>query len=120
MLAWRLSNTMDVDFCVAVLKEALARFGTPAVFNTDQGNPFTSRAFISVLEDAGPDLHRRAGRCMDNIFIQCLWRSLKYEAVYLHELGGGFEARRVIGGWMAFYNAERPHSVLGGRILREA
>jgi len=112
---------MDVAFCVAALKETLARFGALELFNTDQGSQFTSRAFTSVLEDAGVRISMDGrGRCMDNIFIERLWRSLKYQAVHLREFGGGFETRRGIGAWMAFYNAEWPHSALGGRTPREA
>ena len=116
VLAWRLSNTLDTAFCLAALDEALRRYGRPQVFNTDQGRQFTSRAFTERLRAAGircsMDGRRR---CMDNVFIERLWRSLKYEAVYLHELADGRAARRVIGQWMAFYNEQRPHSALGGR-----
>jgi putative transposase len=121
VLAWRLSNTMDAGFCVEALKEALARYGRPDIFNTDQGSQFTSFDFTGVLKDAGIDISMDGrGRCMDNIFIERLWRSLKYEAIYLHELGDGFVARRVIGGWIDFYNTERPHSALGGQTPAEA
>ena len=121
VLAWRLSNTMDADFCVEALEEALARFGKPEIFNTDQGSQFTSEAFTSVLEAAEIKASMDGrGRCLDNIFIERLWRSLKYEAVYLHELADGFAARRVIASWIAFYNTERPHSALGGITPAEA
>ena len=83
VLAWRLSNTMDVDFCVEALEAALARHGKPEIFNTDQGSQFTSLAFTGVLKEAGVVISMDGrGRCMDNIFIERLWRSLKYEAVY--------------------------------------
>ena len=83
VLAWRLSNTMDAGFCVEALQEALARYGRPKIFNTDQGSQFTSFVFIGVLKDAGVAISMDGrGRCMDNIFIERLWRSLKYEAVY--------------------------------------
>ncbi len=121
VLAWRLSNTMDAGCCVEALQEALARYGKPDIFNSDQGSQFTSIAFTDVLRDADIKLSMDGrGRCMDNIFIERLWRSLKYEAVYLHELGDGFVAERVIGDWIGFYNSKRPHSSLGGQTPAEA
>jgi len=121
VLAWRLSNTMDASFCVEVLNEALSRYGKPEIFNTDQGSQFTSFDFTGVLKGAEITISMDGrGRCMDNIFIERLWRSLKYEAVYLHELTDGFKAERVIGEWIDFYNTERPHSALGGRTPAEA
>ena len=121
VLSWRLSNTMDASFCVEALAEALARYGRPEIFNTDQGSQFTSRGFTGVLGDAGVAISMDGrGRCMDNIFIERLWRSLKYEAVYLHELTDGFKAEQVIGEWIGFYNAERPHSALDGQTPAEA
>ncbi len=121
VLAWRLSNTMDVRFCVEALDEALARYGRPGIFNTDQGSQFTSLAFTATLKDAGVAISMDGrGRFMDNIFIERLWRSLKYEAVYLHELTDGFKAQRVIGEWIGFYNTERPHSALEGQTPAEA
>ena len=93
MLAWRLSNTLDAGFCVEALDEALTRHGQPEIFNTDQGSQFTGFAFTGRLQAAGVRISMDGrGRCMDNIFIERLWRSLKYEAVYLHDLAGGFEA----------------------------
>ena len=110
VLAWRLSNTMDSRFCVEALNEALSRYGSPEIFNTDQGSQFTSYDFTGVLKGAEITISMDGrGRCMDNIFIERLWRSLKYEAVYLHELTDGFVAERVIGEWFNFYNTERPH-----------
>ena len=121
VLAWRLSNTMDASFCVEALNEALARHGRPEIFNTDQGSQFASFNFTGVLKEAGITISMDGrGRCMDNIFIERLWRSLKYEAVYLHELTDGFKAERIIGEWIDFYNTERPHSSLGGRTPAEA
>ncbi len=121
VLAWRLSNTLDARFCVEALTEALDRYGRPEIFNTDQGSQFTGFEFTGVLKDAGVTISMDGrGRCMDNIFIERLWRSLKYEAVYLHELADGFKAERVIGNWIGFYNTERPHSALGGRTPAEA
>jgi putative transposase len=121
VLAWRLSNTMDVGFCLEALNEALARYGKPEIFNTDQGSQFTSLAFTGVLGEARIAISMDGrGRCMDNVFIERLWRSLKYEAVYLHELSDGFAAARVIGEWIGFYNTERPHSALDGATPAEA
>jgi putative transposase len=121
VLAWRLSNTMDTGFCIEALREAMARHGRPEILNTDQGSQFTSLDFTGVLEDAGVAISMDGrGRCMDNIFIERLWRSLKYEAVYLHEMTDGFAAGRVIGEWIAFYSTERPHSALDGATPAEA
>jgi len=121
VLAWRLSNTMDASFCVEALEEALDRYGSPDIFNTDQGSQFTSFHFTGVLgrSDVTISMDGR-GRCMDNIFIERLWRSLKYEAIYLHELTDGFKAMRVIAEWIEFYNTKRPHSSLDGRTPAEA
>ena len=94
VLAWRLSNTMDASFCVEALAEALSKHSAPTIFNTDQGSQFTSFDFTDVLGRAEVTISMDGrGRCMDNIFIERLWRSLKYEAVYLHELTDGFAAR---------------------------
>lgn len=121
VLSWRLSNSLDASFCVEALEEALLRHGKPAIFNTDQGSQFTGSAFTGRLQEAAVAISMDGrGRCMDNVFIERLWRSLKYEAVYLHELADGFEARRLIGEWLAFYNGERPHSSLDGRTPAEA
>ena len=121
VLAWRLSNTMDVRFCLEALNEALARYGKPEIFNTDQGSQFTSFDFTGLLKAAEVTISMDGrGRCMDNIFIERLWRSLKYEAVYLHELTDGFKAEQVIGDWINFYNTERPHSVHDGQTPAEA
>jgi putative transposase len=121
VLAWRLSNTMDVGFCIEALNDALARYGRPEIFNTDQGSQFTSFEFTGVLRAADVAISMDGrGRCMDNIFIERLWRSLKYEAVYLHDLTDGFRAERVIGEWMGFYNTVRPHSAHAGRTPAEA
>ena len=121
VLAWRLSNTMDAGFCVEALNEALDRYGKPEIFNTDQGSQFTSFDFTGVLKSAEITISMDGrGRCMDNIFIERLWRSLKYEAIYLHELTDGFKAERVIGEWIDFYNTERPHSSFDGQTPAEA
>lgn len=121
VLSFRLSNTLDARFCTEALTEALERYGRPEIFNSDQGSQFTSLEFTSVLQDAGVAISMDGrGRCMDNIFIERLWRSMKYEAVYLHELSDGFRAQRVISRWMEFYNTQRPHSALAGSTPREA
>ena len=116
VLSWRLSNTLDVSFCVAALEEALARFGKPEIFNTDQGSQFTSAAFTGPLAAAGIRISMDGrGRWMDNVFIERLWRSLKHEEVYLKHYADGREARAGIAAWIAFYNHQRPHQALGYR-----
>ena len=116
VLAWELSNTLDSEFCVLALEEALEAHPLPEIFNTDQGSQFTAQAFTGCLEGAGVRISMDGReRWMDNVFIERLWRSLKYEAVYLQELADGFAARELIGEWIGFYNAVRPHSSLGGR-----
>jgi putative transposase len=115
VLAWRLSNTMDVQFCVDALDDALARHGPPEIFNTDQGSQFTSWAWTQRLKEAGVRISMDGrGRFLDNIFIERLWRSLKYECVYLHAFSGGHDARMGIGHWIDFYNNRRPHTAHGG------
>jgi putative transposase len=110
VLAWRLSNTMDSAFCVEALEEALQKYGKPRIFNTDQGAQFTSAAFTGKLEAAGVAISMDGrGRFMDNIFIERLWRSIKYEEVHLKAYADGREARDEIGKWMDFYNHRRPH-----------
>jgi putative transposase len=116
VLSWRLSNTLDASFCVAALEEALARFGKPEIFNSDQGSQFTSEAFTATLEKAGiPISMDGRGRYMDNIFIERLWRSLKHEDIYLKHYADGREAREGIASWIAFYNNRRPHQALDYR-----
>ena len=113
VLAWRLSNTMDASFCVAALEEALARYGKPEIFNTDQGSQFTSADFTDVLIEAGVRISMDGrGRWMDNVFIERVWRSLKYEDVYLKGYAAGRAARAGIG-WIIFYNERRLHQALG-------
>ncbi len=120
VLAWRLSNTMEADFCVAALEEAIARHGKPDIFNTDQGSQFTSFAFTATLKDAGIRISMDGrGRWMDNVFIERLWRSLKYECVFLSAFETGSEARNGIGSWMDYYNRRRPHSTFAGRTPDE-
>ena len=114
VLAWRLSNSMDTTFCVEALKEALAKHGTPEIFNTDQGSQFTSGDWIDVLTDAKIKISMDGkGRWIDNRMLERLWRSLKYECVYLHAFETGSQAKAGIGKWLAYYNAERPHSTHG-------
>jgi putative transposase len=121
VLSWRVSNTMDAEFCVAALEEALARFGRPDIFNTDQGSQFTSPRFTGVLHAAGVRISMDGrGRWMDNVFIERLWRSLKYECVYLHAFETGSELRAGLSRWISYYNARRPHSTLAGRTPDEA
>ena len=116
VLSWRLSNTMDASFCVEALEEALARYGRPEVFNTDQGSQFTGMTFTGVLVAAGIRISMDGrGRWMDNVFIERLWRSLKYEDVYLKGYADGIEARAGIGEWIAFYNEKRLHQSLAYR-----
>ena len=121
VLSWRLSNSMDAEFCIQALEEALARYGTPEIFNTDQGSQFTSPRFVDVLKDAGVRVSMDGrGRWMDNVFIERLWRSLKYECVYLHAFETGSELRAGLGRWITYYNTQRPHSGLAGRTPVEA
>lgn len=114
VLAWRLSNSMEADFCVEALKEALARHSKPDIMNSDQGSQFTGFEWTNALKDAGVKISMDGrGRWIDNRMIERLWRSLKYECVYLRAFETGSEARAGIGKWMTYYNAERPHSTHG-------
>src|SRR5271155_3957515 len=116
VLAWRLSNTMDTRFCLDALDEALERHGKPQIFNTDQGAQFTSAAFTAKLEAAGIAISMDGrGRFMDNIFIERLWRSIKYEEVHLKAYADGREARTGIGRWIDFYNHRRPHQAMSNQ-----
>ena len=119
VLAWRLSNTLEADFCVAALQEALSK-GQPEIFNTDQGSQFTSDAFTGMLLEQGIQVSMDGkGRYTDNIFVERLWRSIKYEEVYLKAYQNGREARAGIGTYLDFYNQERPHQALGYRTPAE-
>jgi putative transposase len=121
VLAWRVSNTLHADFCTEALEDALARHGPPEIFNTDQGAQFTSPRFTGVLLDAKVRISMDGkGRWMDNVFIERLWRSLKYECIYLRAFETGSELRAGLRAWIDYYNAHRPHSALGGKTPAEA
>jgi putative transposase len=120
VLSWRLSNTMEADFCVAALEEALACYGKPEIFNTDQGCQFTSDEFITVLKTPSIRISMDGkGRWMDNVMIERLWRSLKYECIYLHAFETGSEVRQGLKHWIDFYNTRRPHSSLDDKTPDE-
>lgn len=112
---------MDASFCVETLKEALVRYGKPEIMNTDQGSQFTSFEWINALKDAEVKISMDGrGRWIDNRMVGRLWRSVKYECVYLHAFETGSQAKRKIGCWMDYYNAERPHSSHGILTPNEA
>jgi putative transposase len=116
VLAWRLSNSMAADFCVEALEEAIAKFGVPEIFNTDQGAQFTGSDFISVLRKHEIRISMDGkGRWRDNVFVERLWRSVKYEEVYLHAYESVSAARHGIARYMQFFNTRRPHSALDRR-----
>jgi putative transposase len=116
VLSWRLSNSLDTSFCVEALQEALERFPTPEIFNSDQGSQFTAEAFTQVLRGAGITISMDGrGRCLDNVFVERLWRSLKYEEVFLHAYEDLDEGRAGIGRYFNFFNFERPHQAFGYR-----
>jgi putative transposase len=120
VLAWRLSIGMETAFCVEALQEALDRYGQPDIFNTDQGVQFTSAAFLAELEEKGVRISMDGtGRFLDNIFIERLWRSLKYEDIFTKAYNLVAEVRSGIGAWFAFYNDRRLHQALGYRTPRE-
>jgi putative transposase len=120
VLSWRLSNSMDSSFCIDALDEAIERFGRPDIFNSDQGSQFTDKDFAQRLIDKHIAISRDGkGRCLDNVFVERLWRSLKYEDVYLNDYQKMPEARVGIGAYMDFFNDERPHAALGNRTPRE-
>jgi putative transposase len=130
VLAWKLSNSLSTDFCIEAMAEALRHHGPPKIFNSDQGCQFTDEHFTGPLKEAGIQISMDGkGRCLDNVFIERIWRSLKYEEVYLTAYEDLREARGGIGGWFHFYGFERPHQALGkatpmemyrGRVTREA
>jgi putative transposase len=113
VLAWRLSITMEVAFCVEALEEALSRYGTPEIFNTDQGSQFTSAEFTDALLAKGIAISMDGkGAWRDNVFVERLWRTIKYEEVYLRAYDTVSDARGSLGRYIAFYNSRRPHSSL--------
>lgn len=121
VLSWRTSNTITVDFCVSALNEALALYLTPEIFNSDQEFQFTSEVFTSILIDAEIAISMDGfGRAIDNVFIERLWRTLKYEIIYLSPSGSGTELREGIAKYLDFHNSERPHDDLDGRKPVEA
>ena len=121
VLAWRLSITMEAAFCVEALEEALAGYGRPEIFNTDQGAQFTSLAFTEVLTKAGIAISMDGrGSWRDNVFVERLWRTVKYEEVYLRAYDGVSDARILIGRYLTFYNGRRPHSSLDRQTPNQA
>src|SRR6516164_1705201 len=121
VLSWRLSITMEASFCVAALEEALAKYGKPEIFNTDQGSQFTGAAFTGVLASNGIAISMDGkGAWRDNVFVERLWRTVKYEEVYLHAYESVTEARVSIGRYLDFYNGRRPHSSLDGTTPDQA
>ncbi|WP_299154369.1 IS3 family transposase [uncultured Tateyamaria sp.] len=116
VLTWRISNTLEAEFCVDALNEAIHKFGPPDIMNTDQGSQFTSFAWTDRLRRSNVRISMDGkGRFLDNIFVERLWRSLKYECVYLHAWETGSEAKAGVRKWIDFYNDKRPHSALGGK-----
>lgn len=121
ILSWELSNSMESSFCVEVLQRALDKYGVPQVFNTDQGSQFTSNSFTKVLLDKGISISMDGkGRATDNVFIERLWRSLKYEYVYLDVPATGPELYKGLNRYFDFYNCQRPHSSLNCKTPKEA
>jgi putative transposase len=121
VLAWRVSITLEADFCVEAVEEALARHGAPEIFNTDQGSQFTSIEFIKVLADREVKISMDGkGAWRDNVFVERLWRTIKYEEVYLRAYANVAEARASIGRYIGFYNSRRPHSSLDGKTPDQA
>ena len=114
VLSWRLSNSLDAQFCVDALQEALSRYGAPEIFNTDQGAQFTSEAFLSVLKanEIGISMDGR-GRALDNVFVERLWRTVKYEHLYPNPRENGHQVEAGLRAYFHYYNAERPHTSLG-------
>jgi len=114
VLAWRISNTLDVQFCLEALQEALAQYGTPEIFNSDQGSQFTSNSFTGALKAKAVQISMDGrGRCHDNIFIERLWRSIKYELIYLKAFEDGKHLSKEVEQWFEWYNQERFHQALG-------
>ena len=120
VLSWRLSNTMDSQFCIAALEEALGTFAKPSIFNSDQGAQFTANAFTDCLRQAGVEISMDGrGRCHDNIFIERLWRSVKWELIYLKTFDDGRHLSREVTDWFHWYNRQRPHQSLNYRTPDE-
>jgi putative transposase len=121
VLAWRLSITLEAAFCIEAVEEALARYGRPEIFNTDQGSQFTSTAFTDVLlkNEIAISMDGK-GAWRDNVFVERLWRSIKYEEVYLRAYDSVSEARSSIGRYLTFYNGQRPHSSLDRKTPDQA
>ncbi len=116
VLSWRLSNTLTPDFCLEAVEEALRRHGIPEIFNTDQGSQFTSADFVDLLRTHGIQQSMDGkGRWVDNVFVERLWKSVKYEEVYLHAYDSVTQARQGLEGYFRFYNERRPHSSLDGK-----
>lgn len=116
VLSWRLSNTLTTDFCIEAVQEAILRYGKPEIFNTDQGSQFTSLEFTQLLKDHGIAISMDGKGCWrDNVFVERLWKSIKYEEVYLRAYETVSAARSSIGHYLEFYNCRRPHSALDGR-----
>jgi putative transposase len=115
VLAWRLSNSLSADFCIEALEEAIAKYGCPRIFNTDQGAQFTDVGWTDVLKNHGIEISMDGKGCWrDNVFIERLWRTIKYEEVYLRAYDGTTQARTSLGKYITFYNEQRPHSALDG------
>jgi len=120
ILSWRLSNTMESDFCVEALKEALSRYGHPEIFNTDQGAQFTSKDFTKTLKNNGVAISMDGrGRCQDNILVERLWWTIKYQYLYLHSFDNGSDLRRGLASWINGYNYDRGHSSLDSKTPNE-
>jgi putative transposase len=120
ILSWRVSNTMDANFCVEALQEALSRYGRPEIFNTDQGSQFTSKDFTGTLKEHDVKISMDGrGRCLDNIFIERLWWTIKYQYLYLHSFDNGLALRRGLAGWISRYNHDRGHSSLDDKTPDE-
>jgi putative transposase len=120
VLAWRLSNSLTTDFCIDAVEEAIAKYGCPEIFNTDQGAQFTDSDFIATLKTRGIEVSMDGkGAWRDNVFVERFWRSIKYEEVYLRAYESATEAKQFIGRYITFYNEQRPHTALGGRTPDE-
>ena len=116
VLAWRLSNTLTTDFCIEALQEAITRYGTPDIFNTDQGSQFTSADFTDVLRNHGIRISMDGKVCWrDNVFVERLWRTIKYDEVYLKAYESVSHAKTNLGAFITLYNSRRPHQAFAGR-----